>query len=349
MRCASTPGVCFITLGLILLALGTLSVCSPERRPVRDTQNLFQSVCQASLYDHASQATLDELWTGLRKLDQQMSMWKPDSEVSRLSEKAGEGPIRVSTDLFAVLERGVELSRLSGGRYDPTVGPLVKLWAIGTPEARVPSHGEILDVMKLVNWQDLRIDHESQTVELIKGGMVLDFGSQAKGYAAREAGRILVRRGVRSAIVDIGGCVIALGMNREGKPWRIGIQDPGGERGSSVVGYLLAHDEIASTSGIYERHFIQDGRLYHHIMDTQTGYPVDNEVVAVTVLCPRDDNPDGPTLAFLAMGVEKGLALANRMGLCAVFLLKDRSIVLSQAADGRFILTDEAYRIDKAR
>ncbi len=274
-----------------------------------------------------------------------MSMWKVDSELSLLSAKAGEGPEKTSPELLDILHRGLELASLSGGRYDPTVGPLVKLWAIGTAEERVPSDGEIAEALNLVNWHDLRIDLAQGTVDLLKSGMVLDLGSQAKGYAAREGGRILTQRGVASAIVDIGGCILALGKHPSGESWRIGVQDPSGERGTAVVGYLRAKDEIASTSGIYERHFMKDGKLYHHIMDTATGYPVDNQVVAVTVLSGKEENPDGPTLACLALGVQAGLTFADSMELCAVFILKDRSIVLSSLARHRFVLTNQGYSI----
>lgn len=315
-------------------------------RPARQTKELFQSVCTISLYDHIADSVFDAVWARLAEIDGRMSMWKGDSELSRLNAAAGKGPVPASEDLLETVRRGLELARLSGGRYDPTVGPLVKLWAIGTPEERVPERDEIATALGLLDWRGVVVDLAAGTVALPRSGMALDFGSQAKGYGAKAAGEVLEAAGVESALVDVGGCILAYGANPSGTPWRIGVQDPSGTRGSATVGYLLARDRIASTSGIYERRFVSGGHSYHHIMDTSTGFPVENGVVSVTVLSDRHENADGPTLAFLALGAEEGIATAERMGLPAVFILEGKRIRLSSEAKGLFALTDPDYTLE---
>jgi thiamine biosynthesis lipoprotein len=116
-----------------------------------------------------------------------------------------------------------------------------------------------------------------------------------------------------------------------------------GARGSAVIGYFLAVDAAVATSGIYERSFKRDGRVYHHLMDTRTGYPIDNGVISVSVLVDRKENPDGPPLALLSLGPEAGIALANRLNMAAAMLTADKTVYLSHAARPVFVLTDARY------
>jgi thiamine biosynthesis lipoprotein len=144
--------------------------------------------------------------------------------------------------------------------------------------------------------------------------------------------------------MDLGGSILALGSQPGGRPWRIGLQKPTASRGTPL-GVLLARDEVINTSGAYERFFLANGRRYHHIMDTRTGYPVENGVEAVTVISSRLRNADGPSLSILALGVEEGLALARRLGIDAVIIGSDRTLHMTPGARRRFTLLDTTYRI----
>lgn len=335
MRCRAAAVACLL---LLLLA-------SCAGKPERRGENIFQSPCTITLYDRHGDGDFQAVWDRLAEIDAMMSMWKPESALSRINAASGSGPVPAPPEILAALDHALTLADLTGGRYDPTVGPLVKLWAIGTPNARVPAQGEIAAALALLGRSEVRVDRGAGTVALGRPGMALDFGSVAKGFGAVEAGKVLESRGMKSAVVDVGGCVLAFGSRPDGSPWRIGVQDPSGERGAALVGYFLARDSAASTSGIYERRFVSDGVTYHHLMDTTTGYPIDNDIVSVTVLTDRRKNPDGPPLAILALGTEGGVALADRLGLPAVLILKDRSLRLSRAAEGIFTLTNRAYTL----
>lgn len=329
-----------------LCAAACLLSCAP-RAPERRTERIFQSTCTVTLYDGAREADFRAVWERLREIDAMMSMWKADSALSRVNAAAGSGPVPAPPELRAALAHALALAEAAGGRYDPTVGPLVKLWAIGTPDARVPAPAEIRAALALLGRTEVRLDDAAGAVELGRPGMALDFGSVAKGFGAVEAGKVLEERGVKSAIVDVGGCVLAFGSHPGGADWRIGVQDPSGTRGADLVGHLLARDAAASTSGIYERRFERDGAVYHHLMDTATGYPIDNDLVSVTVLTDRRRNPDGPPLAIFSLGSREGLALADRLGLAAVLIRKDRTVAVSAAARDRFVLTNPAYTISQ--
>lgn len=333
-----------LLIGYTISCLAALLACAappPERR----IESLFQSVCAVTLYGAHDDADFSAVWTRLREIDAMMSMWKEDSALSRINAAAGAGPVPAPPEIRDALAHALALARVTGGRYDPTVGPLVKRWGVGTANARVPSREEIASALALLGSDQVTIDRENGTVRLARAGMALDFGSVAKGYGAREAGRLLRRRGFRSALIDIGGCVVAVGARPDGKPWRIGVQEPSGARGTAVIGYFLAVDAAVATSGIYERSFEQGGRVYHHLMDTRTGYPIDNGVISVSVLVDRNENPDGPPLALLVMGAEAGIALADQLQLAAVMIGADKTVRVSKAARERFVLTDPSYTI----
>ena len=270
-------------------------------------------------------------------------MWDDSSELARLNARAGSGPVQASRDLVAAAARGPELARLSDGVFDISVGPLVRLWGIGGPNPCVPSQAQLGAARALVDWRRVRVDEAAGTIELAPG-MRLDFGALAKGYGAEEGGRVLAAMGVRSGLLDVGGCVLVIGSGPKGAAWRIGVQDPDLARGRPL-GYFSVRDGAVDTSGVYERFFESGGHRYAHIMDTRTGLPVEGEVVSATVMLPRGQNSDGPPLAMLVLGVDEGLALADTLGIAAVLVGRDRRVHLSKAARGSFTLIDRSYSL----
>ena len=273
-----------------------------------------------------------------------MDMYREDSELSEVSRAAGLHPVKTSDDVREVMRQGLELAAMTSGRFDPTVGPLIRLWGIGSGSARVPAPPLIQAALGLVDWRRVESAEEARTIYLRRLGMSLDFGALVKGYAAVETGRVLSARGVKSAIVDIGGSILALGRGPRGGPWRVGLQKPGAPRGT-LFGAVLAGDEAVNTSGVYERFFVAEGRRWHHIMDTRTGYPVENGIEAVTVISPRLRNADGPSLSILALGVDAGLAFAAKIGVDAVIVGSDGRLSMTPGARRRFQLLDTSYTI----
>ncbi len=334
----------FFSVSLSVIFILSLNSCGGGTTEKR-FESIFQSLCSVTIHGRVRESDFAAIWKRLREIDGMMNMWDEASALSALNASAGMGPIRTTPEIIAALTKGMELAALTYGRYDPTVGPLVKLWGVGTPRARVPEEAGIAKALGFVDWKKVRLDIAASTVGFDLPGMVLDFGSMAKGYGAREAGKILEGRGVRSALVDVGGCVVAVGAHPSGKPWKIGVQDPSGSRGSDIVGYFKGRDIAVATSGIYERAFEEGGRSYHHIMDAFTGRPVENELVSVSVLVDRSINSDGPPLALLSLGTEAGLALADRLGLAAILLTKDYRIVVSSAAQDVFVLSSKKYTL----
>ena len=196
------------------------------------------------------------------------------SGVVAINMRAGIEPVPVRADLLDILEKALYFAELSGGAFDPTIGPLTMLWGIGTETERIPEDDEIAAALALVNWRDLVIDREAGTAFLRHEGMAIDLGGIAKGYAADEAARIARAGGAQRGVIDFGGNIVALGWRaRSGNellPWRIGIQDPLSERGD-FIGVVTAHDTSVVTSGVYVRYIEIDGKRYHHILSAENG------------------------------------------------------------------------------
>jgi FAD:protein FMN transferase len=297
-----------------------------------------------TIKDRPSDAAFDACFAHIEQVLNRLNMHKPDSEISAVNRAAGSAAVPVSDDFIEVTREALGLAEATDGRFDPTVGPLVRLWGIGSDTARVPDPQDIRAALKLIGWRGILMDERNKTVRLERAGMTLDYGALLKGWAAVQGGRVLSAHGVKSAIMDLGGSILALGSQPGGAPWRIGLQTPGAPRGTPL-GIVLCRDEVINTSGAYEQFLVSKGRRYQHILDPHTGYPVDNGVEAVSVIAPRARNADGPTLSILSLGVKDGLALAKKLGVEAVIIGTDHRIHMTAGVRGRFTLLDTAFTL----
>ncbi len=333
----------------VVLPVAILAVagCSDTlQRPRARTAFYFGTPCTITLLVQAPESTYNRVFKRLEEIEKRMSINLEESEVSRINSKAGVEAVRVSEDTFHVIERGVAFSQLTEGGFDISVGPLVTLWNIGGGQAVVPPPERIRERLELVGYQRIRLDQRSREVYLMERGMMLDLGGIAKGYAAEEAGRILVDIGIERGIVDIGGNILVLGNKPGDKPWRIGVQDPLRPRGN-YCGIIELEALSAVTSGIYERFFEANGKRYHHILDTRSGYPVENDLASVTVVSGNALTADALSTGLFVFGLQKGLRVAESIpDLEAVFVTKDKRIYVTSGLRGRFSLTDSRYSLE---
>lgn len=312
---------------------------------MEETKFLLGTICTVTIYDHQSQAVLDKVFDRIKEIDDKMSANKDGSEIDLVAKAAGKNYIKVSDDTFYVIEKGKYYSEKSGGVFDISIGPLVKLWGIGTDNARVPSKEEI-DVKKsLVNYKDILLNEKEKSVMLKKEGMMLDLGGIAKGYAADEAARILKENNVKHAIINLGGNVVALNGNINGKPWNIGIQDPFNTRGA-VAASIAVTNKTVVTSGIYERYFEVNGVRYHHILDPFTGYPMESGLASVTIVTDSSIDADAMTKKLFYSGAEKGLdLLKSTPGVDAVFITKDKKVFATEGIKSSLKIINSEYKL----
>jgi thiamine biosynthesis lipoprotein len=274
-----------------------------------------------------------------------MSANKEGTQIDAINKAAGKNPVKVSEDTFYVIQKSLDFARLTGGVFDSSVGPLVKLWNIGTDNARVPSATEIEERLDLIDYEKIELDETKKTVFLQRQGMSLDLGAIAKGYAADEIVKIMASHRVKAAVVDLGGNVLVYGQKKDGSPWRIGVQDPASDRGD-YLGLVSGKAMTVVTSGIYERFFSENGVRYHHILDTTTGYPADKGLVSVTIIATSSIDADALSTSVFALGLEKGMELVKSLPeIRAIFIDDKNSVYLSPGTESIFSLTNNNYQL----
>lgn len=329
-------------------ALALASLVSCAGKPIERSELVLGTVCSIRILSGGSSKALGPAFDRLRSIEDEMSANSDGSVIAAINAAAGASPVAAPADLRAVVARAVRYATMTGGAFDPTIGPIVKLWNIGLEGERVPEPSEIKAALPLVSYKDIVIDDAAGTVYLRKPGMRLDLGAIAKGYAADEAGRILESKGVKAAVIDLGGNVKVIGSKPGGDKWRIGIQNPFDDRGSRLGIASLEGSYTVVTSGIYERFFIRDGVRYHHILSSTTGRPVDNGLASVTIICRTSIDADGLSTSAFALGLEKGMALIESLDeVEAVFIDVDKGVYMSSGAEALFVVDDPAFTIKK--
>ena len=302
------------------------------------------TLCTVTLYNRGNPRVYKEIFGRLKAIDNKMSLYIEGSEINDINKAAGIRPVMVSPDVFEVIETALLFAALSDGAFDPTIGPLVKLWDIGGENQRVPSQEEIDEVLPLVNWRDVELNRNNSTVFLRNPGMILDLGAIAKGYAADEAAVIIRNERIPMAIIDLGGNILLVGARGTGTLWRIGIQDPLDDRGA-YTGIVQTQEKSIVTSGVYERFFIDNNIIYHHLFSPVNGYPVRNNLMSTTIITDRSINADALSTAVFVMGYERGRALVESLeDVACIFVFNDHTIRV--VGDVDFILYSRNYRIE---
>jgi FAD:protein FMN transferase len=263
----------------------------------------------------------------LAVVNQSMSTYDADSELSRFNRIGSTGWIPVSDPLFTVLTAAFEVGQLSGGAFDITIGPLVNLWGFGPKNQieSVPDMDEITEAQERTGHNKLMLDETVQAVRKTRADVYVDLSAIAKGYAVDQIAATLERHGVEHYMVEIGGEIRAHGTNAQQIPWRIGIDKP--QTYSRVAQKVVSLDNAAlATSGNYRNYFMIDNRRYMHVIDPITGWPAEGQLASVTVLAETCMLADAWATALLVMGLERGMALAEQLGLRALFIAEQDGI-----------------------
>ncbi len=252
----------------------------------------------------------------LIEVNRQMSPYQDDSEISRFNRAAAGDVVPISPAFARVVAASLDLSRASGGAFDPTVAPLVNLWGFGTSGRRghPPDATEVSNACARVGWRHVELVG-AQALRKALAGVELDLSAVAKGYGVDAAADALAAAGVTNFFVEVGGEVRASGSNAAGRPWRIGIDRPRREAfpGEDLEGVLQLTGGAVATSGDY-RNYLEapDGRVYAHIFDPRAGRPVESPPTSVSVLAPDCLLADGLATTLFVMGPEEGLAWLPR-------------------------------------
>jgi thiamine biosynthesis lipoprotein len=257
----------------------------------------------------SAQAALAAGFKEIRRLEDLLSTWMPESELSRVNEAAGRQPVRVSPDTLVVLRRSLEIGRLTDGGFNIAVGPAVEAWSV-TERMRVPSEGELEKLRPLADLSQIRVDEQAGTVFLAMPGMRVDVGGIGKGFAADRAAAVMQAAGATGGVVALAGDIKTFGELPDGKPFVFGIQHPRKE--GALLARVVLRDEAISTAGDYERFFERDGVRYHHILDPRTLKPA-RGCQSVTVIASEGVMADGLDTGIFVLGPERGMDLIERL------------------------------------
>ncbi|AIY82552.1 apbE family protein [Clostridium baratii str. Sullivan] len=333
----------FVAILLVFSFIG----CTEKKKaePIYRTELFMGTAIKVTVYDKQDEEILDKAFKRIIEIEDLVSINKDNTEITNLNKNAGIKGVKLSEDSFNIIKKGLEYSKLSNGGYDVTIGPLVKLWSIGLPEAKVPNKDEIKNVINKIDYKKVKVNDETKEVFLEDKGMMLDLGSIAKGYAADEIAKVLKENNVKQAIIDLGGNIYALGLKDGDQDWKVGIQDPFTERGN-VVGSVEVSNKSVVTTGIYERFIEKDGIKYHHILNPKDGYPYKTDIAGVSIIADKSVDADGLSTLVFTKGLDEGIKFIEDLdGVDAIFITDDRKVYTTKGIKDNFKMINESFTL----
>ncbi len=272
----------------------------------------------------------------IRRLEELLSTWIPESELSRVNADAGGQPVKVSRETIDLLQHSLKMDELTEGGFNIAVGPAVAAWNV-SEKGRIPERKELEAVRSLIDLNNMKLNHKAGTAFLAVSGMQVDVGGIGKGYAADLVADVMKAAGASAGVVAISGDVKTFGRMPDGQQFLFGIQHPRKEQGH-VLATIELEDEAVSTAGDYQRYFEQDGIRYHHILNPKTLQPA-RSTQSVTVIASQGVMADGLDTGIFVMGPEKGMALIERLpGIEGVIVDAEGKVKISSGLKGRLQL-----------
>ena len=330
--------ILFVAFGMINKNKNTVS------SPIKETNYLMGTIMNLTVYDNGDDETIKNAFDVIRDIEQKMSLNIKTSEINKINAEAFSSPVLMSYDTAFVMKKSLEYSQLSDGHFDITIGPLVELWGIGSDDARVPKDTEISEAIDKIDYKNIKLMDKS--ISLDNDGMIIDLGGIAKGYAADKVAQYLKSQNVNRAIIDLGGNIFALGDKEKGVDWSVGVQNPFDETRGDYLGLVKVSNKSVVTSGVYERYLEADGKKYHHILDPFTGFPVDNELMSVTIVSDQSIDGDALSTGAFALGLDKGYELIESLDTVdAIFVTKDKKVFVTNGLKDKFELKNTDFKI----
>lgn len=309
-----------------------------------NTDFAMNTVVSETLYTNGENlnSSIGEL---LRKTEDELLSWtEEDSQIFQVNHADGK-TVEVSDELAGYLKKIRQLAEDSEGAFDPTLGKVIRLWDIGGTNPGIPEDGQLELLLKETGYEKMELNGNKVT---LKDGATIDLGAAGKGIGCDLAMELLKQdKEVAGMILSLGGSsVMTYGEKPDQSPWRVAVKDPRDPEGDYLGAITLEGEEFLSTSGDYERYFMEEGKRYHHIFDPKTGYPVWNGLTSVTVVCDSGLFADGLSTACFVLGKEKALPLLEKYGADAAFVDEDHKVYLTEGMKKRFELMKNSYKTE---
>lgn len=289
--CKKTMAAVAVVLGVA----GGLTLASWYRKantPAVSIDFMMDTLVEQKLYGECAEEAVKEISARLNDFECTFSMHRDDSVISRLNAAAGKEAVELPDEVYALLEKGKDLSLASQGAFDLTIAPLTQVWGITSENPTVPSDSKIAEALELVDASSLIL--KNGTAQLTEVGQAVDLGGIAKGAACDIVRETAEAYGIDCGYVSIGGNMVVLEEKPLGRDFYFGVRDPQGNAQDSICALTL-YGKTMATTGAYERYFEENGTVYHHVLDPNTGYPADSDLLSVTVI-----SEDGALADFLS-------------------------------------------------
>lgn len=268
----------------------------------------------------SAEKNIDKSINEIRRIENLISEWKPETQISEVNRNAGIKPVKVDPEVFALTEKGIYFSKLTDGAFDISIVVMDKIWKFDDSMNELPSEESIKNSVKNVGYQNIILDKTNSTIFLKNKGMKIGFGSIGKGYAADQTRELMKSFGVNAGIINASGDISAWGTQPDGKPWAIGINNPFKDDKIAVILYLK--ENAVTTSGSYEKYAEIHGKRYSHIMNPKTGYP-STGLTSVTIVGPNATMANGFSTSIMVLGKKEGLKLIKKFPEFQYLIIED--------------------------
>lgn len=299
---------------LVIVGYNSTSKSITTAEPITITDYKLNTYVTITIYDSRDNSLLDDCLALCDKYELLFSRTNPESELYQLNNGllpiSSDGYYTISEELFEIIQTGKKYSELSDDAFAIALEPLTSLWNFTDGTNIIPTQNDIDDVLTLLNSDDILLRAPNE-IAFVKDGMGIDLGGIAKGYIADKLKKYLLSNNVHSALIYLGGNVLCIGQKETG-PFKIGIEKPFDTDGTAAA-IVQISDMSVVTSGTDERYFEKDGKLYHHILDKNTGFPIKNNLTAVTIITASSTDADALSTTCFSLGLEKGLALLESL------------------------------------
>ena len=309
--------------------LTATSMSAAAADPISSTGFFFDTVITISLYDTQDTALLESCDQLMQECEDRLSRTREGSDIWKINHAQGES-VEVAPETAWLIERSLAYCELSDGSFDITIAPVIDLWDFHNENhPAAPSKELIQEALAHVDYHTVQVDGTTVTLSDPQAG--IDLGAIAKGYISDLLKEHLLEQGCKSALINLGGNVMTIGEKPDGSEWRIGIRRPFGSSAYDLIAKVAVKDLSVITSGTYERYFIaEDGTMYHHILDPDTGYSVQNGLMSVSIISPDGTSGDALSTTCFVLGLEKGMQLIESLDDTeALFILEDETMIAS--------------------
>ncbi|MEG1996670.1 MAG: FAD:protein FMN transferase [Oscillospiraceae bacterium] len=297
-------------------------------------------------YGRNSKKAIAQLKEDIKKTETLISPFLDNSDIKNINDNAGIKPVHVDKKTYQLINQAVLLCGQSDGNFDITVGPISFLWKDFFESGTMPNSEEISTGLKLINYNDILLNEQEQTVFLTKNGMKLDLGGIAKGYVCTDFAEILDENNILSAMVSIGGNVYTYKQKPDGSRYTLGIRDPK-KTANDYMGKLVTTDTVVATSGAYERYKVVNDKVYHHIIDIKTGYPANSDIVSVSVIAKDPGLADFLSTSIYLGGTKKMKEHLNQENYSVIIIDSSNNVYISNALKDDFTITNNEYKLSE--